>query len=268
MTLGTISLILIGVSGAINAAEYYCVRREMTRDGLLSYTIANLQYVSNPKALLTMVKNILFGYSFAISMVFAELACSAILVVVACAQAKYLFFPLCLVLLFTVVYNLLRCPYGTDGSDQMLVIILTVFTIITGLGETHAAARGAACMACVQLALSYWVAGAAKLFGRLWRNGTALSGIVSTAAYGRPSLSKILLENRRLATSMCWAVILFELSFPAIWICPVTVFSFLLLAGVAFHLGIAVVMGLNTFMVTFWALYPLAVACRWGIPLF
>ena len=59
-----------------------------------------------------------------------------------------------------------------------------------------------------------------------------------------------------------WAVIVFELLFPLALVAPNSLMFSLFAIGAIFHLGNALVMGLNTFLWTFLAAYPAVWYCH------
>jgi hypothetical protein len=150
----------------------------------------------------------------------------------------------------------LRSPYGgLDGSDQMQVILfssLAVFYLVPG-AETQTFAL---LFIAAQALLSYLSAGLAKLVSPAWRSGAAISGIMSTDNYGSRIINSWMQKNMTAAAVLCWMVILFECLAPAtVFAGPVPCLVFIGCALV-FHLTIAFIMGLNTFVWSFGATYP------------
>ena len=151
-----------------------------------------------------------------------------------------------------------RREWGSDGSDQMLVIVLV--TMFVGFGPFSDRFLEVAALAflCAQACLAYGVAGAAKLLSRSWRSGSALALILDTSTYGHPRSAALLRRHTGLGRVLTWSVVAAELAFgvglvlvlPAPW-------AWVLLAwGLAFHVSTAVLMGLNTFVWAFLATYP------------
>ena len=80
---------------------------------------------------------------------------------------------------------------------------------------------------------------------------------------GAPWAADRLVERPRLRVVLSWAVILGEVCFPLAVLLPARGVVAVLAVGLAFHLVVAVCMGLNTFVWAFVATYP-AVLFAWN----
>lgn len=152
-----------------------------------------------------------------------------------------------------------RTPYGHDGADQMTMIVL----LALGLGGLVPGVTGrqlALAFVGLQAALAYMTAGIAKATARGWWDGTFLTGITGMRMYGHSRLAASLSRRPAFARALAATTILWEVGFPTVLILPPTAAFAYLAVGVAFHVGNAVVMGLNTFFPAFLATYP-ALAC-------
>jgi hypothetical protein len=148
-----------------------------------------------------------------------------------------------------------RIQLGNDGSDQMvLVVVMSLLIGWLAIGTPIAAV--AVGYAALQLLLAYLVAGIAKLSSDTWRRGEAVPAILNTIGLGWPALARTLRRHHALSLGLCWSVIAFECLLPtAILVGPPGIYVFLAF-GLAFHLGIAITMGLNTFLWAFTSAYP------------
>jgi len=113
-----------------------------------------------------------------------------------------------------------------------------------------------------QAVLSYFTAGVAKLVSPMWRSGTALPAILGTYNHGLAWVSRSMETRPSIGLVLGWAVILFEVSFPLVLIAPQPVAIVALGVGLTFHLGCAVLMGLNSFVWPFPATYVCVLAIR------
>ncbi len=150
----------------------------------------------------------------------------------------------------------LRHHYGGDGSDQMSQI-----TFVASLLEKafpHDARAREACLRFVafQTCVSYVSAGTVKLVSPVWRDGSAVTGIFRTDAYGDAALHGLLKRYPDLAVVLAWTVILGELSFPLVLFAPRWVAEGVLATGAVFHLANGKFMGLNRFVWAFSGTYP------------
>ena len=80
-----------------------------------------------------------------------------------------------------------RHHYGADGSDQ----VATLVQLATGgarLVPSPAAKDTLLWYAALQANMAYAISGWVKLFGKSWRDASALSGVMRTRTYGHPGM--------------------------------------------------------------------------------
>jgi hypothetical protein len=107
-----------------------------------------------------------------------------------------------------------------------------------------------------QSTIAYFSAGAAKLISPVWRNGSAIQGIMDTQTYGHKSAIRYLDKVLWLNVIVCWTVIITETAFPAALLLPDNLLLVALGGFGIFHLINAYFMGLNLFVLTFTDTYP------------
>lgn len=156
--------------------------------------------------------------------------------------------------------------FGLSAADQMVLVVLGGLVVAeVGAGRGHSAlVLGGLGFVAAQAALCYSVAGMVKLRGSEWRSGSAVRDIVDTRAFGHPAASAVLSRTSGLARGLTYAVLLFEIGFPVVFVLPPVPLAAYLAAGVALHVGVGAIMGLNLFLWAFPATYPAVayVACR------
>jgi len=141
-----------------------------------------------------------------------------------------------------------------DGSDQMQTVIwAALFLFCLPINET--ARLVAVGFIGAQLILSYFVSGWAKLLSPVWRSGSAVALITRTATYSTPFLSRQL-TRRPLSFATAWLTMLFEVASPFLLLFGPPGAAVLGVTGALFHIGIAMVMGLTTFVFAFCAAFP------------
>lgn len=125
------------------------------------------------------------------------------------------------------------------GSDGMTMVVLCACLLAQARPDL---AHVGLWYIAIQIALSYAVAGVAKLRHGQWRDGQALAFFLErrSRAYDRPA---------------AWAVLVFECLWPLALISPQAALVFLT-AGAAFHLANAYLFGLNRFFFAWLAGYP------------
>lgn len=140
------------------------------------------------------------------------------------------------------------------GSDAMLLVVLLGLAIArsgapeVGLGYIAA-----------PLVLSYALAGVAKLREPQWRDGTALAALVALPSYGVPQALIGLLTRPAITRVAGYALLAFECGFPLALVDPTACRVTLVIAAL-FHLGNAIVFGLNRFLWAWLAAFPALLA--------
>ena len=148
-----------------------------------------------------------------------------------------------------------RILVGLDGSDQMQAVVWAGLTAMSFGGEGSHLSMAAGLFISGQLLLSYVVAGWAKLISTTWRSGRAIPAIVKTTTYGSPFFHRCFsLPGVGFLTA--WWVMLFESFSPLALIFGRAGAAVLFVVGMSFHLGVAVVMGLWSFLWAFLACFP------------
>jgi hypothetical protein len=148
-----------------------------------------------------------------------------------------------------------RLCVGRDGADQMQNI---VWAALLGYCLPITETGRLMCLAFVpaQLILSYWTSGIAKVISPVWRQGSAVHLITRmetycspgvAAACGRPWVSK----------AFSWLTIAFEVGAPFLLIFGWPGALTFIVCATLFHVGIALTMGLTTFVFAFGAALPI-----------
>jgi len=146
------------------------------------------------------------------------------------------------------------------GSDSLSVVLLSALSLGQLLPASALAQKAALLYIAVQVTLSYFVSGVAKLRHAEWRSGRALALVVREGDYGAPhGLVRALDGDTRLAV-LSWCVLGFECAFPLAWTGPLASALFVSL-GLCFHLGAWLLFGLNRFVFAWAAAYPALLWC-------
>jgi hypothetical protein len=249
---------IAGIAVALDSLEVLAVRFAFADGGIYGYPVLRTGQrflVTGPAA---RPLGRLLGYPGVLSLPILQLFCAAVLVLLPFqgpSEQRWLGAAACGLVLAARMLFYARNVLGQDGSDQMLLVVLS------GALVAHlAGASGVATIAVVyvagQLLLSYASAGIAKAVSPVWRSGRAIPGITSTIGYGLPRFSELIQRRRWLSLVLCWSVIVFECTAPLLVLGGRPGAVVLIAAGLSFHLGIAVVMGLNNFLWSFAAAYP------------
>jgi hypothetical protein len=168
-----------------------------------------------------------------------------------------LFVSCCLFVLFLISCLLnIRHTHGRDGADEVTFIVLLGLASYYAIDKTSILRWFGPGFIVAQLTLSYFISGIYKLKSRTWRDGSAVKKVIATVIYGKPGM-QFIFKNKPAALFFCWAVIIWECTFPLLFFTPPPVCFVWLAMGAAFHISMALVMGLNTFMFAFLSAYPL-----------
>ena len=244
--------LVVGLWAILSSAEWLMNLTLFRGDGLLAWEVVGLQKTlllpskvweriaapSGVRALL--ITRVLAGLGLMIPVSnHVDVACS-------------------LVILLSCFYLSWRTVFGSDGSDQMgLVLTLGVLlmSIGTAIEDTGVTMAGAVAIG-GQSTIAYFAAGAAKLVSPVWRDGSAIRGVMGTQTYGHKSAARWLGRVPWLGLAVCWIVIITETAFPAVLFLPDNWFLAALAGFGIFHLINAYFMGLNLFVLTFVGTYP------------
>jgi hypothetical protein len=243
---------IAGVGAALSAAQDLASAAESSGTGLMSWTVIS----AVPKRRISdVIGRRVMPWSRYRWVLLAKLA-FGVLAPFTAAGPRLGCALVATVLAASVMVTLLRSGYGLDGADQMSFIALVSGAAGMILGPDTAAANVVLAFLAAQLALSYLVAGIAKLVSAEWRNGIGLQGVFSTASYGNRRLADFAGSHPHWVRLVALATIAFECLFVFVFLAPTQVVLFVVIVGLSFHVMIAVTMRLNTFLFAFAAAYP------------
>lgn len=167
------------------------------------------------------------------------------------------------ILIFFFSFTLDTRAYPILDAGNIIIRILLVYNIFFDLKESAdeenyfsgTLSNLTLFMARFQVGLVYFVAGAKKLEGIYWTNGTALYYSLSLDLYTYPFIKEMMKTlNPYLIMAATYGVVAFQLSFIfLIWFKPFK--KIILMTGLMFHLFIGLVMGLNYFALAFCVSY-------------
>ena len=240
-----------GLGAALSAAQDLAAAREFSDTGLLSWPVT----ATAGSRLSTRVRSLVMPASRYRWVLWVKLLAGA-LAPVAALTARPAATVLALALAVTAVLTVQRSAYGLDGSDQMSVLALVTAAGALLAGPDSTASRVLLVFLAAQLVLSYLVAGVTKLVSPQWRSGTGLAGVFGTAEYGSAGLHAFTTRHPGLVRLAAHGTIAFECTFWVALFAPTPVLLAYLAMGLAFHLSVAVTMGLTTFVFAFPAAYP------------
>jgi hypothetical protein len=245
---------IAAVGAFLASAEILAVHAEYRDGGLFSWQVMQVEYVPRPGRLLSRVLNAIMGSRAFTTITVSRTLAAATLVIVPNDETISL---VCITILVASTLQFhLRCPYGLDGADQMLLLILVALLVQSLFPADRDIAAVILTFIALQACLSYFVAGVSKLTSPLWRSGEALSQVLNTESYGSRLASNMLFRLPWGGRALNWSVVGFECAFPLVLVVGMPTALVFVVWGVLFHLGSASLMGLNTFLWAFGASYP------------
>lgn len=244
---------IAAISVCISSLELLVYPAQLNDKGLMSWRVFQLRHHRFAEGNAALLLSRIFSYPAFLVLIAIRLVAAAILVIgPQASMARALLAGSVAILSLCLP---LRSPYGLDGADQMSTNTFIALALVHCCASTTATKAGLLFLT-LQVCLSYFTAGATKAFSPVWRDGTGLTGVFCTTAYGNPWLATRLAAHPRLGKAMSWSVIIGECSFPLVLLVPMPFALIFLAWGVTFHLLGAMIMGLNTFFWSYVSLYP------------
>jgi antimicrobial peptide system SdpB family protein len=184
------------------------------------------------------------------------------------------------VLHWWLVYSLTTTGTLVDGGDQITAVLALLLLPVTLTDPrvwhwqappqkispaAKMVARSSLLMIRLQVAVVYFHAAVAKLAVPEWVDGTAVYYWFTDPALGMPhwlhTPITLLIQNPITVVAITWGTILLEISLAAGLLADKRYRRVLLVLGIGFHVGIALVHGLISFVLAMWAalflfLYP------------
>ncbi len=247
-----ITKILLAAWALLSAMEWLANLPLFRRDGLLSWELLKLRPSLSGEASLG---TLLYSDFALLSMIGGRALAGAALMM---PSANWWDLPCSGLILLSCLYVSRRTVFGSDGSDQMGMVIAAGVTLISAglaLNDNDLALCGVFAIA-GQATLAYFIAGAAKAVSPIWRGGHAMPRVMNTRSYGHPLAAKIAGSSTALSGRLCWLIILTEMLFPLVFLLPWNIAILCLACFAVFHFCNAYFMGLNAFVWPFLATYP------------
>jgi hypothetical protein len=245
--------VLLAVGVAVSTLEFLHIRRELCDDGWLSWRVRRLSNPGMSRIVSRTGSEWIFRYPGVLFLLMARFAAAVTLV--ACIVSGHSSLPFLLVLTITCLLITLRSPQGNDGADQMSLIALTAATMAALAGTTFSIKAGLIFIA-AQSGMAYATSGLLKVKEAGWRDGRFVTEILKTSTFGNRILLRTVEQSLPLAIFLGCSVAIGDcvLGFAAFM--PPDVCLAVLVFGLFLHIGIAAVLGLNTFLWSFVGTYP------------
>lgn len=245
--------LFLSVGALISSSELLQIHRSLRDNGLLSWRINRLAHPSITRAIERLGVEGIFRYP-GILFILAIRAGAALGVIAALWASERSLLPLLVLSITTVIVNF-RSSESNDGSDQMGSIAVLACTLAEGSG-TQVGKCIALTFIAAQASLAYGTSGFLKVGAKGWRDGTFIVDILQTSSFGNRYLLGFLKGKSLLAALLGCGVAYGDCAVSVAMLLPPLLCITVLFFGVVLHLGIALVLGLNTFLWSFIATYP------------
>jgi hypothetical protein len=236
----------------VDAIEIIVERHQYSSNGIYNFEILRLYKRWMRSKWIGSIFNILFNYPNFIFLISIQLVAAILVISHVFTNISSTFI---IIILLIHLLSHIRNQYGMDGSDQLQVIIFASLMMYYATADPIIQ-KSSIFFLCFQSLLSYFMSGLAKLVSPVWRDGTAIAGIINTESFGNKVFAKILINRPSLSKLICWMVIIFECVFPILIFNGIPNTIFFIISGIIFHLSIAIFMRLNSFFWSFIATYP------------
>jgi hypothetical protein len=247
------SELFLAVGLTISSLELFSVCDSLRDSGLLAWRVQRLRHPLMATLISRCGLDVFFRYPGVLALMTIRLL-SALCLAGSIIQGYPTFWFLVLAA-GTTFLMVIRNPLGNDGADQMSSITLVAAALAEGIG-TEFARSAALVFIAGQASLAYCTSGALKLTKRGWRNGTFVMDILRTSSFGSRRILEYVHDGSRLSVVAGWTVCVGDCALGVCMFSPPRYCKLVLLFGVLLHLGVATIMGLNTFVWSFIGAYP------------
>lgn len=249
-----IASLIASMGIAYDALEFYQARGEVLEKFYNWRVVRSRYYILINRPFLSFAFDLMFARQTFIALVVAHGAAAIAFPVVFWYSPPLASVLAAFVLTIHCLTNI-RLMVGRDGADQMQNILWGGFLAYC-LPLNESVKLVAVGFIVAQLVLSYLVSGVAKAASPVWRRGTAVTLVMRMATYCPPAAAAFF-RKPAVSFAICWFTILFELLSPGLLFFGHDGAIVFIVMGTLFHLGIAIGMGLTTFLFAFLATYPL-----------
>lgn len=182
-----------------------------------------------------------------------------------------------IILFFSLFLLKIRSLYLMDGADNVISAILPFFIFIDTISfstkyenfknniyskfpklmEITVFLSVIFCYAImIQICIVYLFSGIHKLYGDVWREGTALYYILNSEDFSPSYLNIAFTQSMFLVKIATWGTIFFQLTFPfCIWYKPLK--KYYIFSGILLHVGIFIMMKIDNFSFIMIACYSI-----------
>jgi hypothetical protein len=243
----------LAIGALISSSELLQIHRSLRSKNLLSWRINRLAHPSITRVIEKLGVEGVFGYPGILG-ILAIRAGAALVTIATFFASESSVIPLVVLSITTLIFTF-RSSESNDGSDQMGSIAVLACTL-TEISGTQAGKCIGLTFIAFQASLAYGTSGFLKAGAKGWRDGTFVLDILRTSSFGNKHVLGFLKNKLLLVTLLGCGVAYGDCGLSVAMFLPPPVCITTLACGVMLHVGIAFVLGLNTFLWSFVATYP------------
>ncbi len=240
--------VITAAGAAISSLELFCIPKALKDDGLLSWRVQRLRHATVMSLCQNLCLDALLRFPGVLMLIGLRLLSVALLF--SCVVSGI---STCAALVMLVFINFLitiRNSNSNDGSDQMASIIILSSAIAEFIATTMAKSVALIFIA-AQASLAYGTSGFLKACAAGWYDGSFVLEILGTSSYGNEFLLRLLQRHKSIVRFLGRGVVYCDCAMSLAMLLPPPVCVILLIIALIFHISVAYVMGLNTFLWSF-----------------
>ena len=245
--------IILAIQVLVSSFELLNVHYIFEDNGLLSWRIQRLNHSKVATLSKKLGLNFLFQYPNIIGLIVVKIVAAFCLPILILTNHSVII-PLVLITVINLLL-VIRSPQSNDGSDQMAMIILISVTLAEIINSDFSKETVLFFIA-AQSCLAYGVSGFLKQRKKGWHDGSYVKEILKTSSFGNKSILEFVNKYKVIGIVLGYIVVYGDCILSFSFAFPPSICLSLLSFGVLLHIGIARIMGLNTFLWSFGATYP------------
>lgn len=242
-----LTTIFTGISCFIQSIEYLSLRNIFNQNGIYRINILEKELQTSPpvisKCVLFICSNQIIQFILYIRIIFSLILLFSVS-------------PVAIILL--IISNLIlaiRFKGAFNGGSDYMTLLTLIALFIASLAPENSKYSLMLMYLAIQVIMSYFLAGVAKLKDSDWRSGIAIANIINGPNYAPPIFIKKIFSLKLMSLFFGWVVIGFELLIPLIIFLP-NQLGIIFLGLLIFHLINFLIFGLNRFFFAWLATYP------------
>ncbi len=237
----------------ISSLEWLSLRGEFKNEGFYSWPVRQTSNFLFNKKLLYHVFDFLYKYPNVLFILVVQLIAASFIPII--YYNLTIASVLCFLIALCSILIALRGRTGYCGADLMTKITFLAIGLAL-LSSNLQVWRACLVFLSGQVLVAYGTPGILRISNKKWLNGSQLLNIIRLNTYGHRSIWQHAVNYPVLVKASAIGVVLFEFGSLFALFLPLPFLLLYLACGLIFHLLNSIIMGLNTFFLSFIAIYP------------